>query len=134
MSSSDAPDYGSHQREPERQISHLVYETRELVIRIDAKLDAYLEARETDSARLAKVEQFCEEKRRQISELQPVLPVVFGSGPHNPGLIAEIAALKSNTVTWRAIMAIAGVTATIWGVIASSAMAIWHELGWKIGS
>ena len=132
MSSSDAPDYISHQREPERLLSHLVYETRELVIRIDAKLDAHLEARGTDSVRLAQVEQFCEEKRRQISELQPLLPAVFGSGQHNPGLVAEVGALKSNTVTWKAVMTIAGITASVWGVLASLIVAVWHELGGRI--
>ena len=108
------------QARPPRDVQtlhELVRETREFMIRIDAKLDAYMERREADDARLLAVEAFCEEKRKQISELRPLLPAVFGTGAHDPGLTNRVSSLENRAVTWRAVAAISASAGALGGIL-----------------
>ncbi len=117
MTSEDAQDFTDHSSREKQSLPALGRETREFMSRLDAKLEAYLERREADDARLLAVEGFCEEKRRQISELRPLIPAVFGTGAHDPGLLNRVGALENRTVTWRAVAAIAAAAGAVGGFL-----------------
>ena len=131
------------------EIAELLRETRETMLagfgEIRGKLDAVLAIREVvmqrleeNEERLLRVEGFCEEKRRAIAKIQPVVACMFGTGPHDPGVLsrtkaieeaigfgtdniticAKVSDLQKRAITWQSLAALVGVFSGLWTIVA----------------
>lgn len=86
----------------------LFRETREALLIVAAKLDAFSARLDDDRVRLIKVEALCEIQRVRTSAFEPLIPAVFGAPGQESGLLERTSRLEHRAITWTNVAAIAG--------------------------
>lgn len=101
-----------------------LHETRELMIRAIGKIDTLESQRRADVERMMAIEDSCEQKRMEYIELKPLLGAVYGTGAHDPGLLARFRKLETNVVTKTAVVALAGFVAALVAAVTEVVVAL----------
>lgn len=85
----------------------LLRETREALLIVGAKLDAFNLRLDDDRVRMVRMEALCEIQRVRAAAFEPLIPAVFGAPGQVPGLVERTANLELRAITWPNVAALA---------------------------